>query len=115
MLDFRSEERIRPDVLVCSIRAKLRRHEALDTGRERGVQKGVLCLHCGWYVSQTRHYGVLVAKRSSKSIFVVVVDFYDVYCVGDRNCLSTARECLHSKTSCVERLDDRWSDGTCYL
>jgi hypothetical protein len=78
MFNFRSEKWIGPDVPVCGIRAELRRHEAIDAGSERGLEKRVLCSNCGWYVPQARNYGVLVSEDFTQSIIVVVVHFHDV-------------------------------------
>ena len=61
MFDLRFEERIRHDMPVRGVRAELRRHEASDAGGERGFEEGLLCLHCGRYVSQARYHGVLVS------------------------------------------------------
>lgn len=115
MFDFRSEERMGSDVLIRSIRAKLRRHEALDASRERGFEKVVLCLNCGGYMAQARYYGVLVLEDFTQSIVVLVVHFYNVDCARDWSCLSTASERLHAEAGCIEGMDYCWSDGTCYL
>jgi len=93
-------------MLVRSIRAEFRRHEALDTSSERRLEKGVLCSNCGWYVSQARHYGVLVSKDAPQSIIVVVVHFYCIDCLRDPDGLPMASECLYAKACCIERVDD---------
>ena len=54
-------------------------------------------------------------KNFTQRIVVVVVHFYDVDCSSDGGGLPTASERLYSEASCIEGMDDCWSDSTCYL